>query len=170
MSLIDKKREILCRVFEKGVNLDETAKFLLQHLIEHDSLLKNLTFIEETTTHNYALSIKEEKPTEFHINGKTVTDGTRMICYFSPQMHEPIYIQLDVAEINMSEQYKNIVNQLPTKHPIKKEMVESGGKMQNLLKSKDEWLEAIDKALDNRDNKTWLSLTSEYNQLFPKDA
>ncbi len=149
--------------------------WILNYLINHESLLSNVHFIREARFCPRGMIISaqcsDEVPFRFYKDHIVTTDAEKSFHDIRLNRHEPIYIQLSFKNSHQSIEYNAVLEDnpfLPDDFFITKKEKQLAKEFLNYTlfeAEKRQLLKQIDHALDNQDKKMFNELTKKLNQL-----
>jgi len=149
--------------------------WILNYLINHESLLSNVHFIREAKFCPRGMIISaqcsDEVPFRFYKDHIVTTDAEKSFHDIRLNRHEPIYIQLSFKNSHQSIEYNAVLEDnpfLPDDFFITKKEKQLAKEFLNYTlfeAEKRQLLKQIDHALDNQDKKMFNELTNKLNQL-----
>lgn len=149
--------------------------WILNYLINHESLLSNVHFIREARFCPRGMIISaqcsDEVPFRFYKDHIVTTDAEKSFHDIRLNRHEPIYIQLSFKNSHQSIEYNAVLEDnpfLPDDFFITKKEKQLAKEFLNYTlfeAEKRQLLKQIDHALDNQDKKMFNELTNKLNQL-----
>ncbi|WP_186577795.1 ReoY family proteolytic degradation factor [Aquibacillus kalidii] len=177
VSIKDKKEFI--RWFLSNYQLKKRESvWILNYLINHDSILDNVHFVREARYCPRGIVISthcsKDVPFRFYKNHIVTTDAEKSFHDIRLNRNDPIYIQLSFKNVNQSADYVAVLEDnpfLPDDFFITK-------KEKNLAKEilqaslfeyqRDKLQSKIDHALDNRDQKSFQVYSQQLSELKSK--
>ncbi len=149
--------------------------WILNYLINHDSILKNVHFIREARYCPRGIVISthcsKDVPFRFYKNHIVTTDAEKSFHDIRLNRNDPIYIQLSFKNANQCASYVAVLEDnpfLPEDYFITKKDQRIAKQLLDMSLfnyQKQQLQEKIDNALDNRNQDDFLMFTSELEQL-----
>ncbi len=145
--------------------------WILNYLMNHDSLMRQVHFVEEARFCPRGIVISthcvEDVPFRFYKDQIMTTDAEKSFHDIRLNRDEPVYIQLNFKDSNRSAQYAAVLEEnpfIPTDLYItEKDQQVAEQFLEESIKQyqEEKLLQAIDKALDDGDQETFLKLSSQ---------